>query len=146
MSQKALNHVLRLPDYRSRREFSNGVMYVTRASICVELWTLQVSYRILVPSLWLGTGTLRPYDLLPHKWFPTLLRRPCHCVLTVVPQTNLMQQYRRIGLPWMETENAKVQQMENVKKRKMAKTKIIKHLSNIYHFRRFQAKRTSPSN
>ena len=37
MLQKALNRVLTLPKARARRELSIGVIYVNRASICVEL-------------------------------------------------------------------------------------------------------------
>ena len=47
--KSALNRVLTLPDYRYRRELSIDVLYVTRASICVELWPKQVLHRISVP-------------------------------------------------------------------------------------------------
>ena len=48
-SQEALNRVLTLPDYRYRRELSIDVLYVTRASICVELRPFYCSKRISVP-------------------------------------------------------------------------------------------------
>ena len=49
MLKSALNRVLTLTDYRYRRELSIDVLYVTRASICVELWPFYCSKRILVP-------------------------------------------------------------------------------------------------
>ena len=57
--QMLLQRVFTLPDYRSCRELSIDVLYVTRASICVELWTNEGSYRILVPMSyisWLDIG------------------------------------------------------------------------------------------
>ncbi len=48
-SQKALNHVLTFQNAGARRELSIDVLYVTRASICVELWPFYCSKRILVP-------------------------------------------------------------------------------------------------
>ena len=49
MSQKVLNRVLTLPKARARRELSIGVIYVTRASICVELRPFYCRKIILVP-------------------------------------------------------------------------------------------------
>ena len=48
-TQKASNRVLTVSDCWHGREFSIDVLYVTRASICVELWTNEGSYRMLVP-------------------------------------------------------------------------------------------------
>ena len=47
-SKNALNWFLTLSDYRYRRELSIDVLYVTRASICVELWPKQIVHRISV--------------------------------------------------------------------------------------------------
>ena len=47
--QKALNRVLTLPKARARRELSIGVIYVNRASICVELRPFYYGKRNLVP-------------------------------------------------------------------------------------------------
>ena len=53
--------VLRLWDYAQiidiveiRRELSIDVLYVTRASICVELWPKQVLHRISVPMSYIS--------------------------------------------------------------------------------------------
>ena len=48
-SQKALSHVLTFSNARARRELSIDVLYVTRASICVELRPFYWSKRIWVP-------------------------------------------------------------------------------------------------
>ena len=53
-SQKALNHVLTLQNARARRELSIDVLYVTRASICVELRPFYRSKRISVPMSYIN--------------------------------------------------------------------------------------------
>ena len=45
----ALNSILTLPHYSRGPELSIDVLYVTRASICVELWPKQVLHIISVP-------------------------------------------------------------------------------------------------
>ena len=64
-SQKALNHVLTFQNAGARRELSIDVLYVTRASICVELWPFYCSKRILLPMSYItffdNLAVLVPY-------------------------------------------------------------------------------------
>ena len=64
-SQKALNHVLTFQNAGARRELSIDVLYVTRASICVELRPFYCSKRILVPMSYItffdNLAVLVPY-------------------------------------------------------------------------------------
>ena len=48
-SQKAFNHVLTFQNAGARRELSIDALYVTRASICVELRPFYCSKKLLVP-------------------------------------------------------------------------------------------------
>ena len=96
MLQKALNRVLTLPKARARRELSIGVIYVTRASICVELRPFYCGKRNLVPmsynSFW---------DFKQHR-----LTDPCR-----VAGLTLMTQKQKINAKMSNRKNDKMSKM-----------------------------------
>ena len=62
--KSALNHVLTLQNARARRELSIDVLYVTRASICVELWSFYCRKRISVSMSYISFWKHISYDTL----------------------------------------------------------------------------------
>ena len=69
--KSALNRVLTLPDYRSRRELLESSGILDLGTFCVELWLKQVSYRILVPMSYISwldiSGHLKCYRTRNRK-------------------------------------------------------------------------------